>query len=199
MQKHAGITTTVCLSLLIGTPGWCQVSTEGGGPRSQYQHQPAVKSPQQPLWVQYMKAGELSRKAGNGTLAKQYYLGALTSLEKTASHRKDTVVSKVDGKTYHIPIGTMRVQMLEQELTGLYPDDWSKAPGTATQQLALKEEQVSVLGRIARLNSSHDGSHSHFAGRYEQRYEKAMEELKQAKEQLAAGDVKQSAQQTPTQ
>ncbi|HEY9775666.1 MAG TPA: hypothetical protein V6C81_18020 [Planktothrix sp.] len=152
-----------------------------GGPPAQFKSEPVRHQNKQLLFRQYYSAGEKAEKAGNHDLAKRYYVGALGALEQQSQHRHDTIKSKVDGKTYRLPFANAAVQQLEQKLVSMYPTDWSKTPGTQSQQLALRQEQVSVLYRMAQLNKAHAGARDGFTEHSEQRYLAAVEELKKAK------------------
>jgi hypothetical protein len=177
-----------CLSSLLGFNSLLPAEAQGG-PQPQYRTEPTHHH-QANLWRQYLDAGVKSEQGGNPQLAKRYYMGALSALEQKSKTRRDVVKGKLDGKSYRIPFSSVSVQQLEDKLASMYPTDWSKAPGTASQQLALRQEQVNVLYRVAQLNKAHSGSDSIFADRSEKRYEAAAEALKQAKGEPTTADGK---------
>jgi hypothetical protein len=96
-----------------------------------------------PLWVGYLQAGELAQKKGQIDLAKRYYLGSLSEVERAGSAR--------------IP-GIHRVMTLEQNLASVYCVDLAKAKGDQEDKLKLREQQVAVLARINKFNQMHKAS-----------------------------------------
>jgi hypothetical protein len=176
-----------CLSSLVGFTSLLPAPAQGG-PQPQYRTEPTHHHANP--WQQYLDAGMKSEQAGNPQLAKRYYMGALSALEQKSKTRQDVLKSKVDGKSYRIPFASVSVQQLEDKLASMYPADWSKAPGTASQQLALRQEQVNVLYRIAQLNKAHSRSDSIFADRSEKRYEEAAAALQNAKGEPTTADTK---------
>ncbi len=114
-----------------------------------------------PLWIGYMKAGELAQKKGQIDLAKRYYLGSLSEVERAGSAR--------------IP-GLHNVMILEQDLASVYCVDLAKAKGDQHDKLKLREQQVAVLARIDKLNQLHKQSKI-MTAQYQRMYDKASKAL----------------------
>lgn len=95
--------------------------------------------PDNSLWFRYYKAGESASFSGNKALAHKYWLASLNELEKVKPNPDDDLMS-------------VKLSALEQALTYSYPADWSKATEPAADVAKQREEQVSVLEKMATIN-----------------------------------------------
>ncbi len=95
--------------------------------------------PDNSLWFRYYKAGESAAFSGNKALAHKYWMASLAELEKVAPNPEDDLMS-------------VKLSALEQALTYSYPSDWSKESTPAAETAKRREEQVSVLERMAKVN-----------------------------------------------
>lgn len=95
--------------------------------------------PDNSLWFRYYKAGESAAFSGNKTLAHKYWMASLAELEKVKPNPEDDLMS-------------VKLSALEQNLTYSYPSDWSKEKGSSEEIAKRREEQVSVLERMAQVN-----------------------------------------------
>ncbi|MBS1956820.1 MAG: hypothetical protein JST89_21705 [Cyanobacteria bacterium SZAS-4] len=95
--------------------------------------------PDNSLWFRYYKAGESASFSGNKTLAHKYWMASLAELEKVKPNPDDDLMS-------------VKLSALEQALTYSYPADWSKETQAAAEIAKRRDEQVSVLEKMALVN-----------------------------------------------
>lgn len=95
--------------------------------------------PDNSLWFRYYKAGESASFSGNKALAHKYWIASLNELEKVKPNPEDDLMS-------------VKLSALEQALTYSYPSDWSKETAPAEDIAKRREEQVSVLEKMAQVN-----------------------------------------------
>ena len=92
------------------------------------------------LWYRYYGAGETALKQKDEQGAKKYWMAALDEIEKSM---------QFDSKDR---FRVVRLSALEERLTEMYPENLSKDERPENERLKLQQEQVSVLGRIAKIN-----------------------------------------------
>lgn len=95
--------------------------------------------PDNSLWFRYYKAGESASFSGNKVLAHKYWMASLAELEKVKPNPEDDLMS-------------VKLSALEQSLTYSYPTDWSKETDSSADIAKRREEQVSVLQKMAQVN-----------------------------------------------
>lgn len=124
-----------------------------------------------PLWMGYLRAGEAAQRKKQNDLAKRYFLGAWSELERSGAH----------------PHGLGVAAMLEQDLASIYCVDLSKAKGDQHDKLKLREEQVSILGRINRFNQAHHATQI-VQDQYQRMYDEASKALEREKAGAPVGE-----------
>lgn len=102
---------------------------------------PVNYGPDQPLWKRYISAGEKFRYSGDQVKAKQYFLAALSELERQKPTKHQI---------------TSPIARLERDVLSLYPRVDSK--DESDKQLKLDEEALGIMQRIDRLNKVYPNS-----------------------------------------
>ncbi|HEY9732425.1 MAG TPA: hypothetical protein V6C89_10965 [Drouetiella sp.] len=131
--------------------------------------------PDNSLWFRYYKAGESASFGGNKALAHKYWMASLAELEKVKANPDDDLMS-------------VKLSALEQALTYSYPSDWSKETEPASEIAKRREEQVSVLQRMAAINSRLVPKDTLLCQKSYERYDTAKKNFEKA-----SGDMKTSS------
>lgn len=165
--------TKIVLALLSGmtavscTAACAKVQPGSNATRSQQpsRSNAAPKKNQQPmppaLWQQYFHAGIDFEKRGDLTKAKQYYLYALSLLEKT----KPT--------TNHLTSGLAH---LESHIMKIY-----KARAKGAAKIQQDEEEIAVLTRLQQLNQIYKDSGNRLDNAVQAQQKTAAADLKNVK------------------
>jgi hypothetical protein len=115
-------------------------------------------------------------------LAKKYWFAALSEIEKNPPPRSDMFLS-------------VKLSALEQGLMNLYPKDWSKEKVDSQDVMKLRQEQVNILARIARVNDKFVPHNDLLYTKSQERYDNARNEYEKA---VASANLQAQKQQQPS-
>jgi hypothetical protein len=136
----------MCFTTFLVAPAFAQNSApingvgNSSGQQRHHEHQrgPIHVTDKSPQWEKYLAAGEQFKIKGDLVRAKQYYLEALSQLERTPR------------TSDHL---TGAISRIEHDLLDMYPTYPKDPPrGEGPSQIKFDEEQISVLSRLNRLN-----------------------------------------------
>jgi len=181
-------TQLLCISLSAVLPSaFAQTNSSSQPPVKSAQtpvktSQPAAKSPlhglqtdfpmpDNSLWVRYMQAGDAAQAKGDTTLAKKYFFGSLSELEKHPP-----------AKTSKDPFQVVKINTLERMIRETYPKDWSDYENKRDEELKLRKEQVGVLQRIVKINDRLIPPTDLMVKAYKDRYQTAQSEYQKCLE-----------------
>jgi hypothetical protein len=132
------------------------------------------------LWYQYLNAGEAATRKNDVGLARRYYLGALSTLEKKQSPQKGD------------PLFLVRVSSLENHVMKMYSNVLGKEMDS-DDKLKWAEEQVGTYERMAQLNQRFAAPGDLFASKAQERVVKVRADLEKLKSEIASEKGKESA------